>query len=773
MRQFDIKTILSPAFLSFKIILAISRLPPYHNECYTEADVISLLKGFGISCKRDQLFIVPQSQMAFFISPNVKEVQHFFQVLPWTNIVFKGSKLFFHVIRGLASMSLFKFYGFLMSFAHPQKQQMTYDTRNIVFFNNMSPSKAKGLPEALKRVVRVRNYLPLLSKAFVHCENASDANRLAVWYMSWKGPSSLNGQQTKKNEMLNSPKELTPAAVAASPLREDISTGASVQRKDPLPIPEGSEGPFWNTTKTSPYVLQTASPYFNIPAYQTVNKKTYMEISQQHLKFPIIMLTGFPNKTYTQEDVALLVWKYFPEQNLHTLYNNVVVLPLQRRAFVFFSSSDDCQRFLRDQNTNPIYLKDFIPKIHLVLEDIHLGSSEVSMFRTLMQWSNIRVPDLKSLEERLLCVEVSGTNQEIAMMVMKKVATLASFASFLPLANRIYIEMAESSGVSKVMQNLSVCKMSEQHEAWRQVGRIERLLSRKERLKECQKTAVNLERDAISVSTEASSLRAPSESPQLACRGMEEEAAARADLPNPSLLPSDKEPESPQFDLASLNKLKSIILQFKHQRESSTLSKQISTEERSDSESSSSSEQTNKEMKNSHSSSLSGDNPEYSKNCKTSNSFSLSANSSSSSSSKPAKPLASSASSSSGRLTRSSSSSAAKTSVETKKSQEKEPKPTETPGRGQRSEVSTAETPNSRLEKEAVVCEEAVKDQSDAKGPFIPTTTSTKRDQTNEDKTASNTPAAAVRTTRQKRKITERDSLVERKDETPTKKKTI
>lgn len=49
-----------------------------------------------------------------------------------------------------------------------QKQQMTYDTRNIVFFNNMSPSKAKGLPEALKRVVRVRNYLPLLSKVTTH-----------------------------------------------------------------------------------------------------------------------------------------------------------------------------------------------------------------------------------------------------------------------------------------------------------------------------------------------------------------------------------------------------------------------------------------------------------------------------------------------------------------------------------------------------------------------------------------------------------------------------
>lgn len=57
--------------------------------------------------------------------------------------------------------------------------------------------------------------------------------------------------------------------------------------------------------------------------------------------FATIMLTGLPNRTYTHEDVAMLVWKYLPEKNLHTLLNNVVVLPLQRRvrptAAVFFS----------------------------------------------------------------------------------------------------------------------------------------------------------------------------------------------------------------------------------------------------------------------------------------------------------------------------------------------------------------------------------------------------------------------------------------------------
>lgn len=47
---------------------------------------------------------------------------------------------------------------------------------------------------------------------------------------------------------------------------------------------------------------------------------------------PKIMLTGLSNETYTHKDVAALVWKYFDEQNLHALYYNVMVLPLQKRV---------------------------------------------------------------------------------------------------------------------------------------------------------------------------------------------------------------------------------------------------------------------------------------------------------------------------------------------------------------------------------------------------------------------------------------------------------
>lgn len=47
------------------------------------------------------------------------------------------------------------------------------------------------------------------------------------------------------------------------------------------------------------------------------------------------------------------------------------------------------------------------------------------------------VPELFSLEKRLLCVETYETNVNLIKSVMKEVAAIASFVSFVPLANRV------------------------------------------------------------------------------------------------------------------------------------------------------------------------------------------------------------------------------------------------------------------------------------------------------------------------------------------------
>lgn len=47
------------------------------------------------------------------------------------------------------------------------------------------------------------------------------------------------------------------------------------------------------------------------------------------------------------------------------------------------------------------------------------------------------VPEPKSLEERLLSVEISETSVDVIKTVIEEVASIATVVSFLPLANRV------------------------------------------------------------------------------------------------------------------------------------------------------------------------------------------------------------------------------------------------------------------------------------------------------------------------------------------------
>ncbi|XP_036002531.1 uncharacterized protein LOC105935949 isoform X2 [Fundulus heteroclitus] len=591
--------VLSSYILNVNITLGVTNLPKFGDGGYTQTDIMNLLQNLGLKCQYHQFFFVPEVRKAFLVQANVREVQTFFKNRNFRNVFLKESRLFFHVFQNYNPLTSFGFYRFLMSFSDFLKTWEHFDETNVVYLHSVSEHKVQELKKAISKNDSVINYLPLHDKVFIHCKTPLDAERVKAWYSFWKHRLSHNIQQMATSDTFNTSKRPGLAAPAL-PLGQKVTHGPNV----PITTdanPEGSRATFWITMTRSPYMFHIAAPWFNIPAHQTISHITHLEL---HLKFPTIMLTGLPNSTnYTHEDVVLLVWKYFPEQTLHTLYNNVVVLPLQRRAFVFFSSSDACLRFLQDKKKIKMKLKDSLPKIHLVLEDIQLGSSEVSMFRTLMKWSNIHVPEQDSLEERLLCVEVSGTNDKNVMMVMKEVAMIATFTSFLPLANRIYIEMVDSSGASKVMENLSVSRLADQRDAWKQVGRVESLVSRKERLKDARKIAVNLERGTVSVYREATQLKGP------LCSRKEEELATLKALPDKSLLPSDKGTENLPIDLDSLNKLKAIILQRKNERRSSTLNNEISSESGSSSESCSSSKQTTEETKSSHLSSAITDIP--------------------------------------------------------------------------------------------------------------------------------------------------------------------
>ncbi|XP_037832597.1 uncharacterized protein LOC108248598 isoform X2 [Kryptolebias marmoratus] len=587
----SVKTILSQKIFSMEISLVVTNLPEFGGGCYTEADVVSLLRKSGFEFEDDKVFVVPQSQMAFVVHPAVKTVQKFFKASKSRDMILNGSKLCVRV-TAIEKYGLFSFYKFLKSVSENTIIRKCVPS-TVVYIRNISPSEATDLKDALSKIGGVINYIPLLNKVFVEFENPCDADRLGVWYSFLKRRLShgIHRAALPGEEKLG--KAQPPSLPAqALPHRNHMVAGAAIPTAE-CGVPEGTAAPFWLTMTTSPYVFPTACPWFNIPAHWTMREIRHKKLLKlKH--FPTVMLTGLPAATYTHEDVAKLVWEYFPEQNLHSLYHNVMVLPLQRRAFVFFSSWDACFRFFQSHIRSRFCLKGYVLFAYFVL-NMSPRSNEESMYRYLMELSNIHVPDLKSLADRLLCVEVSGTNERLVSEVMTEVASIATFASFLPLANRIYIEMAESSGVTKVVENLSVCNASKKSDVWNQVGRIEPLKSRKQRLQDCKRIAVNLELGTIDVYTKSTTVKGSAHPPLPLPPADDEEAPVSSAMEEDcetdagtaekkkeesvfcGPVPSEEEENLPNLDMESFSALKAAILHFKS-TQSLTQSREVSGE---------------------------------------------------------------------------------------------------------------------------------------------------------------------------------------------------
>ncbi|KAL7374999.1 hypothetical protein ABVT39_010535 [Epinephelus coioides] len=400
------KTCFSPKFMSLsqkehrQKQLLITNLPSYNNGCYTEEDIAKLLMPLGFQYTDSNIHVVPQTRMAFVLMPNVEDVPYVMKAFSRNGINFQKSKLQCHAVASGITM------------IPPVRD----DGTKIVFIKNISWSETKELRETLTQIIcqPVKNYMPLLNKVFIEFESIRDADRFGVWY------SLLKEAPGHEVHRLNTLKELKDCA--------SLQTG----------VPQGSIGPFWVTMKTQPYLFPTGFSWFVIPDYLTVKGEDDIERASGCCSmFPTIMLTGLPGfNRYNHNDVAKLVWRYFPKQNLRSLFYNVVVLPLQRRAFVFFADWTTCCDFVRDHITNPVSVEGFKLSVHFVLEHMKPESSEVMMYQTLMKLSNAGAQEPESLEERLLCVEISETSLDIIKMVIEVVASIATFVSFLPLANR-------------------------------------------------------------------------------------------------------------------------------------------------------------------------------------------------------------------------------------------------------------------------------------------------------------------------------------------------
>ncbi|KAM4565078.1 uncharacterized protein V3H82_014186 [Fundulus diaphanus] len=450
--------------------LLITNLPEYVEGRYTEDELVELLRPYGFQNSRD-IFVIPQKQMAVAFMPHGDGLKDALRT-SCDGIFLKGAKLHLQACR-LTSISadcssaedppLLRFYKALMKCVHFKVNNWG---GNVIYIQNISPSEAHDLRKALRKIGGVRNYLPLLNKVYVEFESDQDADRLGVWY------SFLKRGRKHSVERLRLPE--TPAIIPtpilaeqALPDRGDAVADARIPKAN-CGVPAGTVPPLWITMPNAPYMFPTVSPWFDIPDFLTVTGVDDIEKARpQASTFSTIMLTGFCGSVWIQNQVSKLVSPYFPKTDLGSSGFGVAFLPLQRRAFVFFSCWDSCCAFVRDHLRNPFSEESAALSVHFVLEDVRPGAAEEALYATLMRLSNAHVSEHESLTERLVCVDVSDVHLDFVTCLLEVVAAVAPFDNYLVLADRIYIEMRESSGVGQVLDSHLLKRLSQRGGGWR------------------------------------------------------------------------------------------------------------------------------------------------------------------------------------------------------------------------------------------------------------------------------------------------------------------
>ncbi|XP_040929871.1 uncharacterized protein LOC114867056 isoform X2 [Betta splendens] len=472
-------------------MLLISNLPKY-DGCYTEEDIAKLLIPSGFIYKDETIQVIPQACMAFALMPSAVNVQHILKRCSGlSRITFKNHQVKVSVVSCKSELSELGFYKYMMT---KIKRPIDNSVR-VICIKNISEIEARDLKEALKNIDGVTNYFPLLNKVYIEFKTIFDADRLGVWY-------SLLKQAPKHHTCrLAVPRSCPFPLPPKLPQKAVPDSQHIVVARSKFDIPQGTITPLWVMLASSPFLFPTSSPWFNIPDFLTVKSLGALQRAKSRgAAVHTIMLTGLPEGNYKHEDVAKLVWPYFRTQDMRDLYYNVIVLPLQKRAFVKFPNWKACCDFAQVHIHNRPRIKGASVIIHFVFKPMHLQSTEELMYENLMKWSNARVPDVESLEERLLCVEISETSVDIIRMVLKAVSSIAPFVSFLPLANRICVEMADPSGVTQVLEKCNTFKTSFQDcVLWSKVERFEHLKSLKQRIDDSRDIPINLNANTISV----------------------------------------------------------------------------------------------------------------------------------------------------------------------------------------------------------------------------------------------------------------------------------
>ncbi|XP_028329745.1 uncharacterized protein LOC114480105 isoform X2 [Gouania willdenowi] len=481
----EMKRVFSPEFASSnRRVLHITNLPKYEEGSYTERDVANLLTPFGFQHEDEHLhniYVIPQKRMAFAVLPTAEMVINIIRASVKDCFKLSGCKLFVKILENKISCPM-EFYQSLMMWMN--KTTKFNHAKKIIFIKNISPSEARNLREVLKKIGNVMNYVPLLNKAFIEFYWMHEADRLGVWYSLLRQPPQhfIYRLGTPRNNVTAQRPDKAKRALPDLNLRV---TDANVPTISFIPL--GYSPPFYVTMTTFPFIFPTICPWFNIPSFQDPSALKLLA------HYSTIMMTGLPEDGYCQLHVARMVWSLFHQRNIHSLFYRVMVLPLQRRAFIYFNTHESVSEFSQRHMTKPFCIKNKPVNIHFVNADMNPGFTEETMYRQLMKLSNSHVPTLSGLDQRLLLVQVSEVSLKLIQAVMKEVASVGRLAGFLPLGNRICIEMLEPSDRMKVME-AKLGSLTAPH-IWKKVIRVDTVQSLHQHQLQSLDVTIDLEED--------------------------------------------------------------------------------------------------------------------------------------------------------------------------------------------------------------------------------------------------------------------------------------
>ncbi|CAL8383983.1 unnamed protein product, partial [Arctogadus glacialis] len=396
--------------------IMVTDLPEMECNASTWSSITQVLEKFGnVQC--DKCFILPENCTAF-VSMIANKVAALMESLVM-GASLNSKTVRCHLLKENALESPIDFYKHLLRWSEKLYDESTLEYR-LVYISNIPVNNYWMLAfnEGLRQTGGVRLYLPLIGKIFVEFVTVEDADRFGVWLSKFR-PSKLKRWRI---------------CFSRPGLDQDVYELFKAGREDAFLI----------TLFTQTVFYPTLSPQFYTPAHRTVNGPEDLEWAGKHLTGQsVVMVTGLALGTYRHMDLVDEVWPYFVEKDISRVYYSVVILPLQRRAFIHFDDALKCKEFVSDFLHKPFTIGGSDLTLHFLLDHLKPCTSELQLYNRLLQWTNV-VCNKADHQDQLILKEMDYCNREELRFIFKDILKSTSpnnWVSCLVLGNRVVFQI--------------------------------------------------------------------------------------------------------------------------------------------------------------------------------------------------------------------------------------------------------------------------------------------------------------------------------------------